>query len=343
MSENKFGISIIMPCYNTEKYIGKTLQSLYDQTLQNFEIVFINDGSTDNTMNMILTCKEKLGDRVKIIDKENEGQSKARNVGLNEALGEYIVFLDSDDYVANDYLEVLYKAAKEADSDMVLSGQKKVTEDGEVIASIDYPVDKFPGYVVRRMNPHGKIYRRAFLDEHNIRFAEGKLYEDNPFNLVAMFLCKNQVILPYNGHFQVIHDGSTMTKRMDPNKVPYAAIENSIRYVLEHKNLITDMDIFVFNVLSFMTYFIFEANRVHIYAKEKIKGRKSDPELMKTICKFTQRVIPEYIPDYYKCPHIGIFKNRYLMLSHRMGVWLFVRLLRTNTLQLFTKLYYLVF
>ena len=343
MMDYSYGISIIMPCYNTEKYIEKTLQSLYDQSFQDFEIVFINDGSTDNTMLYIKECKDKLGERVKIIDKENEGQSKARNVGLNEADGEYIVFLDSDDYIANDYLETLYNATKAKDSDMVLSGQKKVSESGRVIASIDYPVDKIPEYVLRRMNPHGKMYRRSFLDRHNIRFAEGKLYEDNPFNFKAMFLCKNQVILPYNGHFQVIHDGSTMTKRMDPNKVPYDAIEEALSYVTSHRDEVNDMDIFTFNVLSFMTYFIFEANRVHIYSTKKIKGRKSDPKLMNSICDFTQRVIPEYLPDYYKCPHIGIFKHKYLMKSNRLGVWLFVRLIRFRLLKVFTRLYYLIF
>ena len=344
MKENiKPGISIIMPCYNSEKYMGKTLDSLYAQSFQDFEIVFINDGSTDNTMEIIKACLAKLGaDRVTIIDKENEGQSRARNVGLDKASGEFIVFLDSDDYIADDYLKTLYDAAVKNDSDMVLSGQKKVSESGEEIASIDYPVDKIPGYSLRRLNPHGKLYRRSFLDEHNIRFAEGKLYEDNPFNLMAMFICKNQVILPYNGHFQVMHDGSTMTKKMDPNKVPFDAIEQAVDYVLKHRELLNDYDIFTFTVLSFMTYFVFQANRKHLYSTSKIKGRKSDMKLMKDICDYTQRIIPQYFPDYAKCPHVGVFKDRYLTLSQRAGVWLFVKLLQTKMLWVFTKVFYTV-
>lgn len=339
----KKAISIIMPCYNTEKYIGKTLASLFGQTMQDFELVFINDGSTDGTLDILKECRDKYPDRVQIIDKENEGQSKARNVGLDHATGEYVVFLDSDDYIDIDYLETLYKAAVDNNSEMVLSGQHKVDEHGNTIANINYPVDKYPGYSLRRLNPHGKLYKRSFLDKHNIRFAEGKLYEDNPFNFMAMFLCANQVILPYNGHYQVIHSGSTMTKKMDPNKIPYEAIEQAVKYVNGHKELVKDPDIFEFTVLSFMTYFIFQANRKHIYSTEKIKGRKSDMAIIKQVCDYTQKLIPENFPKYSKNPHVGIFKDKYLSLSQRLGVSLFVFLLKTHLLKPFTVVFYKIF
>ncbi len=338
-----FAISVIMPCFNTEKYIPKTIGSLFGQTMQDFEIVFINDGSTDQTLSILKKCQSEHPDRVQIIDKENEGQSKARNVGLEHATGEYIVFLDSDDYIDTDYFEVLYQAAKDKNSDMVLSGQHKVDEHGNTIVNINYPVDEYPGYSLRRLNPHGKMYRRAFLNEHGIRFAEGKLYEDNPFNFLAMFLCKNQVILPYNGHYQVIHPGSTMTKKMDPNKIPYEAIEEAVSYVCAHADLVADMKLFEFTVLSFMTYFIFQANRKHIYATEKIKGRKSDPAVIRQVCDYTQKLIPHYFPAYDKNPHVGFFKDKFLSRSQRMGVWLFVKLLKTHLLKPFTVVFYKLF
>lgn len=343
MSEGKsWAISIVMPCYNSEKYIKKTLSSLYGQSMQDYELVAVNDGSTDDTLGSLDAFADKLGrDRVQIITVENGGQSRARNIGLNHATGKYIVFLDSDDFVDVDYLEVLYKAAEENDSEMVLSGQHKVDLWGNTIANISYPVDVHPGYVQRQLNPHGKLYLRAFLDRHNIRFAEGKLYEDNPFNMMAMFLCKNQVILPYNGHYQVIHTGSTMTQAMDPNKVPYDAIEQAISYTLAHKDLITDESVFEFMVLSFMTYFLFVANRKHIYASGRIQGRKSSPELLHEICNYCLRIIPKYFPKYYKNRHLGIFRHTYLGLSQRVGVWVFSTLIRTKLLWPFTRIFYL--
>lgn len=343
MSKDKnWGISVVMPCYNTEKYIKKTLLSLYGQSMQDFELVAVNDGSTDGTLECLKECQRRLGEeRVQIITVENGGQSRARNIGMDHAVGKYIVFLDSDDYVDVDYFEVLYRAAEDNASEMVLTGQHKVDTAGNTIANICYPVDQHPEYVQRQLNPHGKLYSRDFLNRHNIRFAEGKLYEDNPFNLKAMFLCRNQVIMPYNGHYQVIHKGSTMTKPMDPEKVPYEAIEDAISYTLSHKELLTDEKVFEFVVISFMTYFIFVANRRHIYAAGVDKGRKSSPQLMAKICKFTQELIPKYFPKYYENPHVGILKHRYLTLSQRVGVWMFTELLRTRLLGLFTRIYYL--
>ncbi|NLG02825.1 MAG: glycosyltransferase family 2 protein [Clostridia bacterium] len=334
-------ISIIMPCYNVERYIRKSLGSVFGQTFQDFEVVLINDGSTDRTQELINEYVEKYPDRIQSFEKKNEGQSKARNEGLDHACGEYIVFLDSDDYIDVDYLETLYMAAKEHDSEMVLSGQKKVDIHGNTIANISYPVDKNPEFVLRRLNPHGKMYQRAFLDRHQIRFAEGKLYEDNPFNFMAMFLARNMVILPYNGHSQVIHEGSTMTKRVKPERIPYEAIEHAIQYNQQHRELINDESIFEFTVMSFLTYFIFQANKRHIYSKEQIKGRKSDHAMMTQICRYTRRIMKQYFPKYWKNPHVGIFKHKDLVISQRLGVWLFVLLCKTGLLTPFTYVYYL--
>ena len=336
-------VSVIIPCYNTVKYIHKTLTSLFGQSFRDFEAIFINDGSTDGTKELLEAIREEHPDQVVLINKENGGQSEARNFGLDVARGKYIVFLDSDDYVDTDYLEVLVNAAEENDSEMVLSGQHKVDEYGSTIFNIDYPVHKYPNYALRRLNPHGKLYRRDFLERHNIRFAVGKKYEDNPFNFMAMFLCKNQVILPYNGHYQVIRSDSTMACAVNPSMIPYEAIEEAVAYVTGHAELVADMKLFEFTVLSFMTYFIFQGNRKHIYAKEQTKGRKSDISVIKDLCDYTQKLIPNYFPKYYRNPHVGIFKEKELMLTQRAGVWLFVKLLRTHMLKPFAVVFYKLF
>ena len=336
-------VSVIMPCYNTVKYMRKTLTSLFGQSLTDFEAVFVNDGSTDGTKELLEEVKAQHPDQVVLIHKKNGGQSEARNVGLDAATGKYIVFLDSDDYIDTDYLEVLVNAAEEHDSEMVLSGQHKVDEYGSTIFNVDYPVHKYPKYALRRLNPHGKLYRRDFLNRHNIRFAVGKKYEDNPFNLKAMFLCKNQVILPYNGHYQLIRSDSSTAIGIDPEKIPYDALEESISYVIDHKDLVEDLDLFEFTVLSFMTYFIFQGNRKHIYTKEQVKGRKSDLSVIRQLCDYTQRMIPQHLPKYYKNPHVGIFREKELMFSQRAGVWMFVKLLRLHHLKPFTVLFYRLF
>ena len=334
-------VSIIMPCYNTDKYLKKTMDSIFSQTFSDYELIMVDDGSTDRTPELLDEYAAAYPDVIRVFHKENGGQSTARNMAMDVACGEYILFWDSDDYAENDYIESMITAARENDSEAVISGSHYIDENGVVIENLNYPVDRFPDYPLRRLSPHGKLYRRDFLNRHNIRFEPGKLYEDNPFNFKALFLCRNPVILPCSRHYQVVHPGSSMSTQMTSDKVPYDALEEAMSYVNEHSDEINDRNIYEFTVLSFLTYFIFLGNREHMQAAlHKYRGCKYGPALVKELCMFAQRVIPEKLPNYYKNPYVGIFKGRELQLRHRLGVWLFVRLVRTHTLRLFAGVYY---
>ena len=101
-------VSIIIPVYNVEKYIEKCLESLVNQTLEDIELIIVNDGSTDNSENIILQYKEKYPNKIKYYTKQNGGLSDARNFGMPFATGKYVAFLDSDDYVETNMYELLY-------------------------------------------------------------------------------------------------------------------------------------------------------------------------------------------------------------------------------------------
>lgn len=118
-------VSIIVPAYNTEKYISKCLESLVNQTLKEIEIILIDDGSKDNTLNIAKSFMEK-DSRIKIISQTNQKQGAARNQGMRVAKGEYIGFVDSDDWVDLDYFEKLYNSAKKYDTDIACAGYKRV-------------------------------------------------------------------------------------------------------------------------------------------------------------------------------------------------------------------------
>lgn len=341
MDSNKPKVSIVVPCYNAEKYMGKMLDSVFGQSLQDFQLILVDDGSTDTTPQFLDKCRQEHPDKVIVLHKENGGQSSARNMGLDYATGEYVVFWDADDYADVDYLETLYTAGKNNNSEMILSGSHYVDEYGNILENLGYPVHLYPNYAGRRLSPHGKMYSLEFINRHNIRFANGKRYEDNPFNFMAMFLCKNQVILPYLGHFQVVHTNSSTSSVMVDEKMPYDAIEEALKYVNAHKDEVNDYSMFEFTVLSFMTYFIFLGNREHMQAaNRKNKGYKNTKDLIRKLCDFTQRVIPEQLPEYYKNPHVGIFKEKYLGFRWCAGVWLMTRLLKTKTLKAFAMVYY---
>ena len=128
-------VSIIVPVYKVEEYLRRSMDSLVNQTLQDIEIICINDGSPDNCLDILKEYKEKYPDKVVIIDKKNEGVWKGRFDGVKIATGEYIGFTDSDDYIALDYAEKLYNAAKENKSDISVCGFYRVDVDTEHIYS----------------------------------------------------------------------------------------------------------------------------------------------------------------------------------------------------------------
>ena len=341
MSDKKIAVSIIVPCYNTQKYIKKSFASMIGQSFKNIEIILIDDGSTDLTAQIVDGYKEEYPGIVTVMHKKNEGQSVARNMAIDIAKGEYCVFWDSDDYADVDYIEILYGTAKQDDLDVVISGSHMVDENGVILENIYYPVDKFPEYALRRLSPHGKMYKIEFLNKHNIRFAPGKIYEDNPFNFQAMFLTKKQKVLSYTGHYQVVHMKSSTTSRMTSDKIPYEEYSRSLSYVDAHKEELVDWDLYEFVVLSYFTFLIFVGNREHMNTAVGSKGYKIDKALIKELCDFTVKEIPRHFPHPEKNKHLGIFKERHqLDLRQRAGVWLFTKLVKTHTLKPFALCFY---
>ena len=110
-------ISVIVPVYNIEKYLPRCIDSILDQTYKNWEAIFVNDGSTDNSLKILEEYKKSDG-RIKIIDKKNAGSGAARNDGIETSKGKYIAFLDSDDWYEEDFLEKLYNNLIENSSDV---------------------------------------------------------------------------------------------------------------------------------------------------------------------------------------------------------------------------------
>ena len=170
--ESKALISIIVPIYNVEKYLRQCLDSIRDQSYQNFECLLINDGSPDNSADI---CKEYVSKdpRFRYIEKENGGVSSARNLGLEHSKGEYITFIDSDDWVDSDYLEVLYKSLTDEKADVAVSTYKQFNMDDN-----NYYVHSYQrGYEKKIFTGPELIDEFIALDtfDHSYRFVCGKL------------------------------------------------------------------------------------------------------------------------------------------------------------------------
>lgn len=173
-------ISVIVPVYNVEKYIEKCLDSLVNQTLKDIEIIIVNDGSKDNSDEIIKRYQEKY-DNIIYLTKENGGLSDARNYGIPYAKGEYIAFLDSDDYVECNIYEKMYNNAKENNSDYVECDfiweypNKRIIDIGEEYTGKHEMLQKV------RVVAWNKLIKREIVQKTKIQFPKGYRYEDVEF------------------------------------------------------------------------------------------------------------------------------------------------------------------
>lgn len=178
-------VSIIIPVYNVEDYLEKCLESVLNQTVTEIEIITINDGSTDGSLD-ILNKYAKLDSRIKIIDQKNKGLSGARNSGIKVAKGDYIVFVDSDDTIEKETLEELLSFATKNDLDIVVYGYTKLYENGEIIAKPNFGNKIIDNDEARRMSLSlklspmacNKFYKRELFIETKVKFPIGFLHED---------------------------------------------------------------------------------------------------------------------------------------------------------------------
>lgn len=334
-------ISVIIPIYNVEQYLEKCVDSVLHQTFQNIEIILVNDGSTDKSDEIINRYITEYPEIVKGVSKCNGGLSSARNWGLDNAIGKYITFLDSDDYLDPDYLETLYYAAETKKLDMVCGGQRKVDEFETVLKVLRYPIEENPNTILRRLNISGKLYKHELIENYHARFPIGKTYEDNPFNLLMLFVAEKIELIDYNGYNQLVRRGSITTAKIKKEQLPYEALENTVKFITENKIRCNDYEVFEYTVMSFFTYFIFQAHKKNGYLKQG-KSRKSDIEVVLEFCEFTTKVLTMYMPSYYKNRNLNIFRNRELQISQRLGTAVYAYLCKTKLLKIFTEIYYYI-
>lgn len=174
-------VSVIVPFYNVEGYIEKCLESLVSQTLQEIEIILVNDGSRDRSINIVKDFLARYPEKIRYLEKENGGLSDARNYAIPYAKGEYIAFLDSDDYVEKDMYESMYELAKKENSDMVECDfyweyPNKTKEDiGKIYQGKKEMLEKV------RVVAWNKLIKREILEKTGIQFPKGYRYEDVEF------------------------------------------------------------------------------------------------------------------------------------------------------------------
>lgn len=207
-------VSIIVPVYNAEKYIERCIKSLIGQTYKNIEIILINDGSEDKSLN-ILRNFENIDKRITLINQENSGPSKARNLGIKKSTGDYIAFIDADDYVELNYIEKMIKQSNCFKSDMIVCNYKEVRKEGEIPSNIFTFINNGEAYDCdincigevlcgRGGLVWGKLLKSSIIKENKIRFDENiSMCEDLLFTLEFI---KNTKVVSKIDDYLYIHN-----------------------------------------------------------------------------------------------------------------------------------------
>lgn len=212
-------ISIIIPIYNSEMYLNRCFQSLEVQSYKNFEVILVNDGSTDNSAK-ICDIWANEDSRFKVIHQNNCGAAAARNRGLDIANGEYIMFVDADDYVSSDICQILMDAiSTRNDVECAICGFRYIDDDGvigppqavenrEVFTGLDIIKDR---YILNHnwlniVVPWGKLFRREIWE--NLRFTEGLYYEDLDIMPYVFTKCSHVLCVPNIGYYYYQRNGS---------------------------------------------------------------------------------------------------------------------------------------
>lgn len=206
-----------------EKYLPKCLESLIKQTLKDIEIICVNDGSMDNSLAILKEFASK-DSRIRIIDNQHQGVAKTRNTGIEQSTGEYIGFVDSDDYIDIDFFEKLYNSATKSNSDIAIASilkhknffniyNAKYTKEETAITiqdKIKLCEDKKHFFFYA----WNKIYHSGFIKENNIKFSEGQIYEDVMFAIKALYY-SNKIISVYGTKYHYIEHENSLTKYKD--------------------------------------------------------------------------------------------------------------------------------
>ena len=301
-------VSCIIPVYNVEQYLRRCLDSLLEQTCQDFEILCVNDCSPDGSLDILRDYESRYPDKLRILqNEENMGQGRSRARAIRQAQGEYICFVDSDDYLKKDYLENYVNAMEEEPCDLVIGGYIR-EEDGDFT---EIMVSDSDWSILTYTVAWGKLFRRDFLVDHDIDFSDKRQGEDIYLSLRVYYHMKSYRVIPYCGYYNYLNRNSTTVK---------------MNHQVNFERIVADMfDLFMdkcdLNQVS-------EDKRQHIeydYLANMINalvtyGHGCRPGRMKKKYQFFQEDVKRRFPGYTGNPLVGIRRPEGQTLKIRLGV-----------------------
>lgn len=309
-------ISIVVPIYNVEKYLKKCIESIINQTYKNLEIILVNDGSTDNSYKI---CEEYAGrdKRIKVINKENGGLSDARNAGLRVATGEYISFIDSDDYIELDMIYNLYQGIMKNNADICCCGKVLEYDKNDVYVNntSEFCVDNVEALKKMLIGDNidnsacDKLFKIDLFKE--IKFPINRYFEDIATVYKLFIKAKKIVHIKNLGYHYVIRKNSISTEKFSNKQFDalFFTKEMTENIVKLYPELMQEANAFLF--LEYITT-MRKIKRSENAKEFKNEYGKIKKEFNKNIVSILKN---KYIPFYKKCMAILVFLNLFSVVE----------------------------
>ncbi|MDU2265556.1 glycosyltransferase family 2 protein [Clostridium celatum] len=326
-------ISVIVPVYNVEKYLRKCIDSILNQSFSDFELILINDGSTDSS-GLICEVYNQKDTRVKVINKKNSGSSTSRNIGLSLASGKYICFIDSDDWIEKNMFIEMFELAEKYSSDITISGIifDKINSLNEVIAtttnSYEFSIwnneEKLRNNIIKLFpnalinSSCNKLYRADLLLKNEITFPNTNVGEDTSFNLEAIKVSKSIIVTNESYYHYMRYEAiKTLTNRFHESAFErYLEIHKKmndlfITWGRMDKEIVKEIDKTMFSqYLATMLKIIKLDNKLYSYKYKKILLNKglNNSQIIDTFSSYESNSYKEKILIY-------LIKNRMYLIT----------------------------
>lgn len=296
-------ISVIVPIYDTEKFLRKCIESIVNQTLQEIEIILINDGSTDNSHNICLEYAEKYPEKIRYINNKNIGCSATRNLGMELAQGEYIAFVDSDDYIEKTMYEELWNEKEKNNSDIVVCGMTYINII-EKTKKISIPKiikeDDYFKYQNRIANIYNKIFKKDLIISNKIFFPINTHYAEDLVFCFKAYLSTNKITNLSKSFYNYILYGGNSIYNLDKRLGVFISFREMFKYLGRKNNNYFIMKTFynLFNYYAIRGTFFILMNPSQVSQNKYKKYNKIFCEELKKIEFLTLK--SKFLIFYYK-------------------------------------------
>ena len=336
-------ISIVIPVYNLENYIVECLDSVRKQSFADYEALIVNDGSTDNSEKIICEYIEQHNlKNFYLYNKQNGGISSARNLAIEKATGEWLLFVDGDDWIEPDCLKVFMDVLDRNPSDLVIGGFQAydcISGESEIWSNYTVEYDERPGLFNSLESFEfcwGRLYKKSIIDEHGLRFDERIKYaEDNAWQFdynqwIASYSCSNEIV--YN--YRINRPGSSTLKLVTP-QMKYHIWEHMVTFVQACDNKILCEAVSKNNILNRVSWSVLSTAAVNNILEKKYSDAK---EIMKM--DIAKKILESYIPRTRKDDvFIALWKKPFILFAAFVNIYYrnFTKLRKSKLIRILSK------